>query len=168
MVRDREKTIIGLLSAIVVLLAVIIVAGGAAGLYGYREYNRLKAAVKPNPNEGLEESMQRVGDLLEDTTRRQEALSASLKKDAARTDERIAALAERRGKLQRMREGPMDKMSQTIELAQLMSDEMFALLDHLSRTQQSLARAMRPLPSQKRASEEREAAKARRPQEQQR
>lgn len=147
-----NRTIIRLLSALVVLLAIIVASGAVAAIVGYRQYTKLKAAIPDNSQlESLSRSIESATKLAGELSERQRALSAALDKDADRTEERIAGLASRRGGLQKIRSGPIDKMAQLIELNQLLADEMLAMLDHMTRTQTSLSRAARPLPTQRKA-----------------
>ncbi|HLL54123.1 MAG TPA: hypothetical protein VK447_11275, partial [Myxococcaceae bacterium] len=61
----------------------------------------------------------------------------------------LDALKRQRRALGGVDKGPIDKFEQMIQLNQLLADEMLLLLEHVAASQESLANAMKPLPTQR-------------------
>jgi hypothetical protein len=147
----RADPVVRLLTIAVALLAVLVLGLGIGTFLALREASRLRASLGGSENgvASLQQALQRTSDLAEEMTRRQEALAASLGARAERSQGQIDSLRRQRQSLAGVDKGPIDKMAQMVQLNQLMADEMLLMLDHLASTQASVARAMRPLPTQR-------------------
>lgn len=148
----RSDPVVRLLTALVVLVALLVVGLGLGGFYVLHQLSKVRAAVRGSSGQdltALRDTMKRSADLLEEATRRQDALAESLGARAGKSVDELHALQRRRDMLAGVQKGPIDKMGQMVQLNQLMSDEMMLLLDHLTSTQAAVAKAVRPLPTQR-------------------
>ena len=154
MTNDTVQTqrIVRLLSVLVVLLAVLVVGLGIGAAVTYHEVSQLRSALKGSTGQDLatlRTTLERTAALAEEATRRQEALAARMDARADKTRDELRVLHRHRTELEGVAKGPIDKLRQMIQLNQLLSDEMLLLLEHVSETQATVARSLRPLPTQR-------------------
>ena len=150
----EERSIVRLLQATVALLSVLVfVLAGGAG-WAFYQYDQVRQSLQSstgNDLTSLRDAMEKTVTAAEEITVRQGALAQALDTRADQTSTEINALQQRRSALGELRPGPIQKLTQTLEMNQLMADELLLLLRHLNSTQSSLAKSMRPLPTQRQA-----------------
>lgn len=137
---ETQQRVIRLLTALVALMAVLVVSLGVGAVIAWREYSRLRDA-----------SQAALGDrdaaaLLEEmSARQQQALErlTSMVKDA----ERQTAAFERRAAAIRQRDGggPIDAASKAVDLMTLMVDQSILALKQITAVQDALVKGAPPL-----------------------
>ena len=139
--RDR---IARLLTALVVMLAVLIAGLGAAAGYAFLQFHRARRAVETSPAET-------VARAAEELTYQQASLAQALEKQVREEKAELASLKLRRKALDEIPGGLVKKSDFALQLAQLMNDEFFMVANHLMYLQESVAKALRPPPAQREA-----------------
>lgn len=131
-----------LLALTACLLALLVLGLGVGAWYTATRLGHLEAAARAQAGawQGL------LGDLGQQATRRQGALSTGMVETSLAARTRLAALSERRRGLSGHPPDPFAKLDRVIDLNALMADELLLLLRHSIDSQVTLGRGLRPLP----------------------
>src|SRR4051812_4076171 len=140
-VRD-SKSMIRLLTALVVMMALLLVGMVGGGLYGFAKYRQAQKTVSQATTSASGKPAKNPDEIMKELDTRRDVLSRELKAQADETQKRLVALDKRRAADSQVEKGAIDKAEQMFRMMQLMSDEMMVMLKHLIGTQEALARSM--------------------------
>jgi hypothetical protein len=149
-----DRWVIGLLAAITVLLVLLLAGLGVGAWVLTSEYHRLEAALGAQSRSltaQIGTFAATAKEVSHETTRRQDVLGDGLVHQSRLTLAKVRELEGRRRSLTPIPKGPLEKLDRSIQLNQLMSDELLLLLTHLAETQATLGERTEPLPAQKKA-----------------
>lgn len=139
-----QRAVVGLLSALVVLLALLVVGLAGTDWYAYQQYRLVQATVEREARDaraqlgGDQRSLARQltgaaatgRELLAELEGRQQRLGAGLQATTGVTMAQVHALEVRRAALSPIPASPFGKLDQMIRLNQLLADEQLLLLRH--------------------------------------
>jgi acetoin utilization deacetylase AcuC-like enzyme len=148
------EAVVRRLTALVVIQAALLVVVLVAGLFAFRTYSLAHAALRnvpPDELARLTKTFERADELARQLTAQQEALARALDFRSQQTLAEIKELRRRRKDLARLKGGAISTVAYTFQATQLMADEMLLLLDHLSWSQNAIAKAVSPPDAQREA-----------------
>jgi hypothetical protein len=150
MVRDPsgrdDRRVVGLLTALVALVAVLVVGVAAGGIVLWREYGRLRGAIEAAGDGGGTS----VRDLAAEATHRQEQASRELAAAARDATRQIAEFERRAERLRQQPSGAVASAARAVEATQLMADQMLLQLKLMTTLDSVLEKTARPLDAQRR------------------
>jgi hypothetical protein len=141
--QSTPRQMVKLLSALVVLMAVLLVGFAASVIYLFSEYREIRQSLALNrePAPGGPRLANLIGE-------RQAEVSAELLELSRRSERRADALEAKvkdLHELAKKEKGPIDTAKQMVTLANLFADEAVALMHQVARTQEVIAKGVRPL-----------------------